>query len=519
MKFSCFKCGQRLAAETDMIGRQVDCPVCGSKITVVGEVVESPVAASLPPPAAATAAAPAAAPAGPMAKSEVPPSKPAPPTSAPASPPSKPSPSAPPSPINKPAPAPGASSTPPGRSVVSAALAAAAAEAGAAVTAAATAPAAKPAAAAAASKPATPAAKPAAPKRPASKSRAPVVAMVVVLIAALAGGGWYLWRGKFSGRRPPVKESPITGKPSDPPAELTVAWKAGQRYQMSLDMNQTCGYRIRSNTAPMETVFTQDYAVNVTSGDGGNRNLELEILGFTLETTSGGRIVMNFDSLNKAASSEGNAVAQSLGKLVGGRVRYEVSPENKILSTDGVKDLVARAASATASTTPTRAVIVARRHFNTDGLKQMIELGAPPPGPVRIGTQWTVERDINAGIHGTFRLVTTNTFAGWQLRDRVNCARINITGTLSATTVTGLGPAASAVGSMKISNGKLTGKSWINPTLGLPVETIFDATYDAPVIVPPSRRDPTAETISTTISPARQSLSIKLTEVSSPPKP
>lgn len=500
MKFSCFKCGQRLAAETDMIGRQVDCPVCGSKITVVGEVVESPVAAPLPPPAAAPAAAPTAAPAGPMAKSEVPP--------------------------GKPAPAPGASPTPPGkspptpgRSVVSAALAAAAAEAGAAATAAATAPAAKPAAAAAASKPATPAAKPAAPKRPASKSRAPVVAMVVVLIAALAGGGWYLWRGKFSGRRPPVKESPITGKPSDPPAELAVAWKAGQRYQMSLDMNQTCGYRIRSNTAPMETVFTQDYAVNVTSGDDGNRNLELEILGFTLETTSGGRIVMNFDSLNKAASSEGNAVAQSLGKLVGGRVRYEVSPENKILSTDGVKDLVARAASATAGTTPTRAVIVARRHFNTDGLKQMIELGAPPPGPLRIGTQWTVERDINAGIHGTFRLVTTNTFAGWQLRDRVNCARINITGTLSATTVTGLGPAASAVGSMKISNGKLTGKSWINPTLGLPVETIFDATYDAPVIVPPSQRDPTAETISTTISPARQSLSIKLTEVSSPPKP
>lgn len=500
MKFSCFKCGQRLAAETDMIGRQVDCPVCGSKITVVGEVVESPVAAPLPPPAAAPAVAPTAAPAGPMAKSEVPP--------------------------GKPAPAPGASPTPPGkspptpgRSVVSAALAAAAAEAGAAATAAATAPAAKPAAAAAASKPATPAAKPAAPKRPASKSRAPVVAMVVVLIAALAGGGWYLWRGKFSGRRPPVKESPITGKPSDPPAELAVAWKAGQRYQMSLDMNQTCGYRIRSNTAPMETVFTQDYAVNVTSGDGGNRNLELEILGFTLETTSGGRIVMNFDSLNKAASSEGNAVAQSLGKLVGGRVRYEVSPENKILSTDGVKDLVARAASATAGTTPTRAVIVARRHFNTDGLKQMIELGAPPPGPLRIGTQWTVERDINAGIHGTFRLVTTNTFAGWQLRDRVNCARINITGTLSATTVTGLGPAASAVGSMKISNGKLTGKSWINPTLGLPVETIFDATYDAPVIVPPSQRDPTAETISTTISPARQSLSIKLTEVSSPPKP
>lgn len=500
MKFSCFKCGQRLAAETDMIGRQVDCPVCGSKITVVGEVVESPVAAPLPPPAAAPAVAPTAAPAGPMAKSEVPP--------------------------GKPAPAPGASPTPPGkspptpgRSVVSAALAAAAAEAGAAATAAATAPAAKPAAAAAASKPATPAAKPAAPKRPASKSRAPVVAMVVVLIAALAGGGWYLWRGKFSGRRPPVKESPITGKPSDPPAELAVAWKAGQRYQMSLDMNQTCGYRIRSNTAPMETVFTQDYAVNVTSGDDGNRNLELEILGFTLETTSGGRIVMNFDSLNKAASSEGNAVAQSLGKLVGGRVRYEVSPENKILSTDGVKDLVARAASATAGTTPTRAVIVARRHFNTDGLKQMIELGAPPPGPLRIGTQWTVERDINAGIHGTFRLVTTNTFAGWQLRDRVNCARINITGTLSATTVTGLGPAASAVGSMKISNGKLTGKSWINPTLGLPVETIFDATYDAPVIVPPSQRDPTAETISTTISPARQSLSIKLTEVSSPPKP
>lgn len=346
-----------------------------------------------------------------------------------------------------------------------------------------------------------------------------MVATILVLITALAGGGWYLWRTKFHGHRPPpVKESPITGKPSDPPVDLAIAWKTGQRYLMSLEMSQSCGYRVRTNTAPMETALTQDYAVNVTDATGGNRNLELEILGFTLETTSAGRIVMNFDSL-KAASSEGNAVAQALGKLVGGRVRYIVSADNKIISSDGVKELAARAGSATAGTTATRPVIVARRHFNADGLKQMVELGGPPPGPLRIGTKWTVERDINAGIHGTFRLVTTNTFAGWQLRDKVNCARINITGTVSATTVTGLSAAASAIGSMKISHGKLTGTSWINPSLGVPVETTFNATYDAPVIVPPSRRDSTAETISTTISPARLGLSIKLTEVSPLPKP
>ena len=538
IKFSCFKCGQHLAAEPDMVGRQIECPACASKITVVGESPVEPVAALVttppvrpstptppspakPPAAASTTTAPVqtpAAPAKPAAPIQPPAARPGAVSSSAAAPAAK---SAAPSsaasaPINKPA----APATKPATSSANQP----------------TTPASKPAAptnpsAAPASKPAAPANKPSAPayrppapkykadvparKPAATKSRAPLVAMVTVLVLALVGGGWYLLRHQ-KGKPRTVKEPSITGKPSDPAVDLFAAWKAGQRYQLSLEMSQTTGYRVRTNNSALETAFAQEYTLSVSNTPERNRALELEIVSFTLETTSGGRRVINFDSLNKFAPSDGNPVAVSLSKLVGGRVRYLLAPDNKILQTDGVKELLARTVTAADATTPatgTRGSSLARRHFNTEGLRQMIEVGGAPSTPMRIGQTWVAERDINAGIIGTFRLTTTNTFAGWQEHEKKKCARINITGTFNSI-ITRSTNSLVATGSMKIANGKVTGKSWFDPKLGVVIETVLDQDFDAPVIVPPSRRGTKSGAAPVTYNPAHQTLSIKLNDVS-----
>ncbi len=521
IKFSCFKCGQHLAAEPDMVGRQIECPACASKITVVGESPFEPVAALVNPPPARPAAPAPPSPAKPPNAASTP-TAPAQTPAAPAKPAAPIPPSAArPGAVSSSAAAPAAKPATP-QATSSANLPTTPAGKPAAPSNPSAAPASKPAAAA--NKPSAPAYRPPAPeykadvparKPAATKSRAPLVAIVTVLVLALVGGGWYLLRG-HKGKPKTVKEPSITGKPSDPAVDLFAAWKSGQRYQLSLEMSQTTGYRVRTNNSVLETAFAQEYTLSVSNAPERNRALELEIVSFTLETTSGGRRVINFDSLNKFAPSDGNPVAVSLSKLVGERVRYLLAPDNKILQTDGVKDLLARTVTAADAATPataTRGSSLARRHFNTEGLRQMIEVGGAPSTPMRIGQTWVAERDINAGIIGTFRLTTTNTFAGWQEHEKKKCARINITGTFNSI-ITRSTNRLVATGSMKIANGKVTGKSWFDPKLGVVIETVLDQDFDAPVIVPPSRRGTKAGAAPVTYNPAHQTLSIKLNDVS-----
>ena len=121
---------------------------------------------------------------------------------------------------------------------------------------------------------------------------------------------------------------------------------------------------------------------------------------------------------------------------------------------------------------------LARRHFGTDGLKQMIEFGGAPSSPLKIGQSWVTDRELNAGVIGTFRLNLTNTFAGWQQHENKKCARINITGTLTSVSSRNLTNFVAATPAMKIQNGKVTGKSWFDPQLGIAVETVLDQNFE-----------------------------------------
>src|SRR6185436_10983315 len=67
MKFECPQCGQRLSAEADMAGRQIDCPACAQRITIPAETA----AATEPAPSPAALVPAPAAPAAPAANTPV----------------------------------------------------------------------------------------------------------------------------------------------------------------------------------------------------------------------------------------------------------------------------------------------------------------------------------------------------------------------------------------------------------------------------------------------------------------
>src|SRR5262249_50546424 len=154
-------------------------------------------------------------------------------------------------------------------------------------------------------------------------------------------------RSHTAGRK---AEEPITGSKSDPPVEMKAEWKAGKRYTFHLDFvldNQMpAGRRGNPNAGPlrqMETTLGQDYSVTVTNtAPDGSRGLLLEIHALTMNIASGDTYVMNYDSDNPSVGFSDGSLAEQLQKLIGGKIRYQLSPENKVMRMDGFQELMDR---------------------------------------------------------------------------------------------------------------------------------------------------------------------------------
>src|SRR5262249_38526762 len=119
-----------------------------------------------------------------------------------------------------------------------------------------------------------------------------------------------------------------------------------------------------------------------------------------------------------------------LQKLVGLKLRFQLSPENKVTRVDGLKELNDRMQSGGNSVRGMAAEVI-RRFFNQQFFRDIIEMGMFPKDPVKIGDKWTEMRQVNMGLYGVGTPIElTYLFRGWQRRDGTNCARIDFTGLL-----------------------------------------------------------------------------------------
>ncbi len=296
-----------------------------------------------------------------------------------------------------------------------------------------------------------------------------LLAWSAALLALLAAGCGQ----SDSGR--PGREAPIAGRRSDPPASLKAEWKAGSRYLMHLQSQQSATLNFGPRPAAQETDISQQYALLVTNGPDGSRGIELEIQALAVEMNMGEQNVYRFDSLNKVTPHQGPGV-EMLQRVIGGRIWFQLAADNTISKVEGIEQLVEQAQGDAGAGAPDQRRGwmggVLQRIYNADYFKQMVDLRGLPPTPVRIGDTWRWERDIDVGLVGRILVVATNTFRGWQEKNGRKCARIDSQGVLGMKT----GKAEGLLGFMglKVENGRLAGKTWFDPAAGLPVETVME---------------------------------------------
>jgi hypothetical protein len=308
------------------------------------------------------------------------------------------------------------------------------------------------------------------------------------------------------------KEPPISGKPTDPPVALRPAWQPGQRYIYRVDaVNST--HVPRRNTSSLiraEVTVGQDLGLTVTNvAPDGSRVLQLELLAIQMETSADDRVTLTFDSDNKALFYEDNALADRLQKLVGARLAFHLSADNKITKVDGTKEFNARTAGG--SSIRGVAAGVYNRLFSVPFFREVIEMGMLPAEAVKVGDKWTVSRPVNAGLWSTSAfLEMTYQFKGWQLHDGTNCARLEYSGVFKSnasvrTNESFVRRVVTGATSPNIVEGRVSGRSWYEPGVALAVESFYDqdiTTKSTSVKRPRVRVAPPTNTVAVQVSPA-----------------
>jgi hypothetical protein len=304
-----------------------------------------------------------------------------------------------------------------------------------------------------------------------------------------------------------IKEPPIMGHPSDPPVTMRPVWKVGQRYIYRVDaVNSTqVPRRNTSRIIRADVTVGQDLGLTVTNElADGSRIIQLELLSIQMETAADDRVTTAFDSENRTLVYEDNNLAERLEKLVGASLAFHVSPENRIKKIEGAKEFSARMAGGSV-----RGVAggVFGRFFSVAFFREVIEMGMLPAGPVNMGDKWTVSRPVNGGVWAANALLELNyEFRGWQMHDGTNCARVDFSGvfkpntpsrTTTSTNQSLVRRIVTAATSPNSQDGTVTGRSWFEPGIALPVETIYEqvvTTKSVTVKRPPRRMNITTNT-------------------------
>jgi hypothetical protein len=276
-------------------------------------------------------------------------------------------------------------------------------------------------------------------------------------------------------------EAPITGRRSDTPVAMQALWQPGKRYLYRAE-STTSSQVPRKNTTKMihaDTTIGQDLAFTVTNvAPDGSRLLQMEVLAVQMETGRDDGVTMSFDSANRVMQVEDSPLVDRLKKLVGVKLKFQVSGDNKVTRVDGTKDLNDRTSGGPAARGVAGAAL--NRTFNQQFYRDIVEMGMLPKDPVKVGDTWKVSRVGSGGLRGgSVAMELTYNFRGWQRRESTNCARLDFTGTFKPTgpsptnNPSFVGRVVNSVVPPNAEEGDITGQSWFDPQLQLAVETHY----------------------------------------------
>src|ERR1700690_2847485 len=138
---------------------------------------------------------------------------------------------------------------------------------------------------------------------------------------------------------------PSTFTPPSGPVELKLKWPQGERIVQVMDMKQTMEMSIPGQPAPMkqDTTMGQEYGLTVlqATADGGHE-VEMEFLSARMNSTMGGKTMLDYDSTKKSATDKQNPLAGIFGKLVGSKIRFFLDATNGVERIEGIDDMMNR---------------------------------------------------------------------------------------------------------------------------------------------------------------------------------
>jgi hypothetical protein len=282
---------------------------------------------------------------------------------------------------------------------------------------------------------------------------------------------------------------------------LTAKWPVGKRFLVHSETVVELEAVNPVNQQPIKTEdsSTQDTAFAVLKArEGGGAEVELEIVSMKKDARTGGKQTVSFDPKNDPKMERNNPTAAMFRKFIGAKLKLQTAADGRIEKVDGLPQLQSRLA---AGSVPMVQMML-RGMVNEEAIKNWdtLHLGLAEK-PVKVGDKWESKREFPFGIT-KFTLTTTNTFKGWEERDKKKVAKIEIAGVMA-------GKEGAPAGAISVGPGAtVTGTVYCDPALGVVVEG--DSTLQFSINVPlPNGQTNTSKT--------KTKITSKLTEVSDLP--
>lgn len=248
-----------------------------------------------------------------------------------------------------------------------------------------------------------------------------------------------------------------------PAVEMKLQWPAGKRLVRHVETKQEVKFTgdALPQTVTQESTQSREYHFTVLGPrDGGGHELELRLVGLNIASQSQGRS-LTFDSRVEPKPTGDPTIHPHFRRVLATPIRCLTDAAGRLQQLSGYPEWIA---TVTTNAAPADSLAL-KNMFSEDSLKQ---LGATPAGlpakPVKVGEHWTGERDLR--LTPTLVLLTKlrYTFTGMASRSGRPCAVWEHTGTITSDAAPG------TPRTLKLESGKVTGKTWFDPALGVVVD-------------------------------------------------
>jgi RNA polymerase sigma factor (sigma-70 family) len=290
-----------------------------------------------------------------------------------------------------------------------------------------------------------------------------IMAWTKIKFAVAVGAGVLLAAGGGAAIYALDQNPPPASASANDPVDPKIAWLAGKKYSMVLDLSQSTETAMPGRPQPMKATThmrqDMDFAPLKKTPDDGWQ-VEMKFTGVSLSSQQNGATFVNYDSSQNSPADPKNRGAL-LGLVVGAPLEYYVDATGNVQKIEGL-DQFSKSVAAGRSDQQ----VLFQQLFNEVVLKRYAAFGDWLPGhPVKIGESWSVKNEVPSTA-GDLAFNMKFTFKNWESHSDRRCAHFTMAGRFSSNN-----PSTASGAAVEIKKGDFTGDMWFDPDLGMMVES------------------------------------------------